>query len=101
MLLQINNTSIIKAPLGVVVRVLDCQSKGSGFKSRPLIPLYKFVSTNYKFGSRFLLHFCPLTNLAMMSKSNQYSFNWQITTTDTDAKVVYIIPMLLDERRTK
>ena len=25
-------------------------------------------------------------------KSNQYSFNWQNTTTDTDAKVVYIIP---------
>src|SRR6218665_3077195 len=27
-------------------------------------------------------------------KSNQYSFNWQNTTTDTDAKVVYIIPKL-------
>src|SRR6218665_2764721 len=35
------------------------------------------------------------------NKSNQSSFNWQNTTTDTDAKVVYIIPMLLDERRTK
>src|SRR6218665_235135 len=34
-------------------------------------------------------------------KSNQYSFNWQNTTTDTDAKVVYIIPKLLDGRRTK
>ena len=29
-------------------------------------------------------------------KSNQYSFNWQNTTTDTDAKVVYIIPKLLN-----
>ena len=27
-------------------------------------------------------------------KSNQYSFNWKNTTTDTDAKVVFIIPML-------
>ena len=35
------------------------------------------------------------------SKSNQYSFNWQNTITDTDAKVVYIIPKLLDGRRTK
>src|SRR6218665_2511614 len=35
-------------------------------------------------------------------KSNQInSFNWQNTTTDTDAKVVYIIPKLLDGRRTK
>ena len=34
-------------------------------------------------------------------KSNQYSFNWQNTTTDTYAKVVYIIPKLLDGRRTK
>ena len=34
-------------------------------------------------------------------KSNQYSFNWQNITTDTDEKVVYINPMLLDGRRTK
>ena len=35
------------------------------------------------------------------SNQNQYSFNWQNTTTDTDTKVVYIIPKLLDGRRTK
>src|SRR6218665_3123379 len=35
------------------------------------------------------------------SKSNKYSFNWQNTTTDTDAKVVYIIPKLLDGRRSR
>src|SRR6218665_3001240 len=41
-------------------------------------------------------------NAAYKIKSNQYSFNWQNTTTDTDAKVVYIlIPKLLDGRRTK
>ena|SRR6218665_2353455 len=42
-------------------------------------------------------------NLKIMKqiKSNQYSFNWQNTTIDTDAKVVYIIPKLLDGRRTK
>jgi len=34
-------------------------------------------------------------------KSNQYSFNWQNTTTDTDAKVVCIIPKLPDGRRTE
>ena len=42
---------------GLVVSVLDCQSRGSGFKSRP----------GQKFGSRFLLHVCPLDNSAMMS----------------------------------
>src|SRR6218665_3284177 len=31
---------------GLVVSVLDCQSRGSGFKSRPV----------QKFGSRFLFH---------------------------------------------
>src|SRR6218665_333199 len=42
---------------GLVVSVLDCQSRGSGFKSRPV----------QKFGSRFLLHLCPLANSAMMN----------------------------------
>ena len=40
---------------GLVVSVLDCQSIGSGFKSRP----------GQKFGSRFLLHLCPLAYSAM------------------------------------
>ena len=31
-------------------------------------------------------------------KSNQYSFNWQNTTTDTDAKVVYKITSLAEVR---
>src|SRR6218665_2225818 len=34
-------------------------------------------------------------------KSNQYSFNSQNTTTDTDAKVVYIIPKLLAMMRVR
>src|SRR6218665_516560 len=38
-----------------VVSVVDCQSLGSRFKS------------GQKFGSRFLLHLCPLANSAMMS----------------------------------
>ena len=40
---------------GLVVSVLDCQSRGSGFKYRPW----------QKFGSRFLLHLCPLANSAV------------------------------------
>src|SRR6218665_611146 len=40
-----------------VVRQLDCQWRGSGFKSRP----------GQKFGSRFLLLLRPLVNSAMMS----------------------------------
>src|SRR6218665_1633182 len=43
--------------VGLVVRVLDCQSKGPGFKSQP----------GQKFGSRFLLHLHPLANSAMTS----------------------------------
>jgi len=39
------------------VVMLDCQSKGSGFKSQP----------RQKFGSRFPLHLHPLANSAMMS----------------------------------
>jgi len=42
---------------GLVNSVLDCQSRGSGIKSRP----------GQKFGSRFLLHLRPLANSAMMS----------------------------------
>ena len=42
---------------GSVVNMLDCQSRGSGFKSWP----------GQKFGSTFLLHLCPLANSAMMS----------------------------------
>ena len=42
---------------GQVVRELVCQSRGSGFKSRPV----------QKFGSRFLLHLRPLANSAMIS----------------------------------
>src|SRR6218665_546914 len=45
----------------LVVSVLDCRSRGLGFKSRP------------KFGSRFLFHLLPLANSAMMSKLTAYS----------------------------
>ena len=41
----------------LVVSVLDCQSWGSGFKSRP----------EQKFSSRFLLHLSTIANSAMMS----------------------------------
>jgi len=42
----------------MLVSVLNCQLRGSGFKSWP----------GQKFGSRFfLLHLCPLANTAMMS----------------------------------
>src|SRR6218665_3236402 len=41
----------------LVVGVLDCQSRGSGFKSRP----------GQIFGSRFLFHLHPLANSAIMS----------------------------------
>src|SRR6218665_1049509 len=42
---------------GLVVSVLDCQSRGLVFKSR----------SQQKFGSRFLLHLCPLDNSTTMS----------------------------------
>ena len=42
---------------GLVVSVLDCQGRGLGFKSQP----------GQTFGSRYLLHLCPLGNSAMMS----------------------------------
>ena len=42
---------------GLMVSMLDCKSKVLGFKSRP----------GQKFGSRFLLHQCPLANSARMS----------------------------------
>src|SRR6218665_1806363 len=42
---------------GPVVSVLNCHSRGPGFKFRP----------GQKFGSRFLLHLCPLANSSMMS----------------------------------
>src|SRR6218665_1922141 len=42
---------------GPVASVLDCQSRCSGFKSRP----------GQKLGSRFLLHLHPLANSATMS----------------------------------
>src|SRR6218665_751337 len=52
---------IVLVPLGVhrglVVSMLDCQSRGARFKSRP----------QQKFGSRFLLHVHPIANSAMMS----------------------------------
>src|SRR6218665_2491054 len=41
----------------LVVIVLDCRSRGSGFKSQP----------GQKFGSRYLFHLHPLANSAMMS----------------------------------
>ena len=47
---------------GLVVSVLDCQSKGSGFKSRP----------EQKFGSTFLFHLRPLANSAMTSTLTIY-----------------------------
>ena len=42
---------------GLVVNMLDCQSRSSGFKSR----------SGQKFGLRFLFHLCSLANSAMMS----------------------------------
>ena len=42
---------------GPVVSMLDCQSRGLGFKPQP----------GQNFGLRFLLHLCPLANSAMMS----------------------------------
>ena len=53
-------------------------------------------STHISFRHRY-----KLKKLPEEIKSNQYSFNWQNTTTDADAKVVYTIPKLLDGRRTK
>jgi len=57
----------------------------------------KMFYTTYKRKSKSPLRKCIIICL----KSNQYSFNGQNTTTDKDAKVVYINPMLLDGRRTK
>src|SRR5688572_7056066 len=46
----------------VVISVIDCHSRGQGFKSLP----------GQKFGSRFLPHVCPLANSARMSTLNAY-----------------------------
>ena len=54
---------------GQVVSVLDCQSRGSGLKSQ----------SGQKFGSRFLLHLCPLTNSAMTSTMTTYC-RWEVET---------------------
>ena|SRR6218665_2395033 len=51
---------------GLVVNVLDCQSRGSGFKPRP----------GQKFGSRFLFHLSSLYNSAMMSTLTAH-FQWE------------------------
>ena len=55
--LQVLNSVVVNTIGCLVVSVLDYQSWGSGFKSRP----------GQKFGSRFLLHLRPLANPAMMS----------------------------------
>src|SRR6218665_36552 len=53
----------------LVVSVLDCQSKGPGFKSRP----------GQKSGLRFLLHLCPLANSAMNSTLTAHC-QWEVET---------------------
>src|SRR6218665_3581003 len=51
--------SLVRCSL--VVSVLDCQSRGPRFKSRP----------GQTFGSRFLLHQRPLANSAMVSRRHR------------------------------
>src|SRR6218665_671137 len=58
-ILLLSNYHYITSSLygGLVVSVQNCQSRDSGFKSRP----------GQKFCSRFLLHLRPLANSVMMS----------------------------------